>query len=370
MTQGSQLKATPWSERLVDFLLGPIVGTVLSFVMAIIVATVLIRLAGFGVLEGYQAMLEGAFGSRVALADVLSRSTPLIFTGLSVAIALRAGLFNVGTEGQLLLGAMAALVVGLIEGLPMWIHIPLAFLAAAIVGGLWGMVPAVLKARFRAHEVITTIMLNYVITFFTGYLANYPLHPPTEMMPATAHAAESAQLPRLVQGSQLTIALFVGVGSALLLSLLLRRSVLGYEIRAVGLNAQAAEAKGISQTRAWLTAMAIGGAVAGLGGAGEVLGVHRRFIEGFSPGYGFDGIAVALMGSSNPLGVVPAALVMGAIRTGALAMDRTTRIPADFVVVIQGLVLLFLSAPGLLQLILQRRRASIAPEKYSAPPAI
>lgn len=363
----SDSKTRPWGESLLDLLAGPFVGALVSFVLAIVAATILITLAGFDVLEGYRAMLDGIFGSSVSMADVLSRTTPLIFTGLSVGIALRAGLFNVGTEGQLLMGAMAAALVGLIEGLPVWLHIPLALLAAAFVGGLWGMVPAILKARFHAHEVITTIMLNYVVSLFTGYLANYPFHPPDEMMPATGNVVQSAELQRLVQGSQLTIGLFVSIACALLLGWLLRGSVLGYEIRAVGLNPAAAEAKGISQARTWLVAMAIGGAMAGLGGAVEVLGVHRRFIEGFSPGYGFDGIAVALMGSSNPLGTIPAALVLGAIRVGALAMDRTTQIPADFVVVIQGLVLLFLSAPGLLRLILQRRRAAVAPERYLTP---
>jgi simple sugar transport system permease protein len=168
----------------------------------------------------------------------------------------------------------------------------------------------------------------------------------------------SAQLPRLVAGSQLTIGLFIAVGAAVLLKVLLTRSVLGYEIRAVGLNAQAAEAKGISQVKVWLLAMAIGGALAGLAGATEVLGIHRRFVEGFSPGYGFDGIAVALMGYSDPLGAIAAALVIGAIRTGAMVMDRATRIPVDFVVVIQGLLLIFLAVPGLLHF-LRRRNGEI-----------
>ncbi len=375
MTQQAQSVKHPQEKRpqraaVLEILSGPVIGSAVSFILAIITATVLIQLAGFSVLEGYQAMLEGIFGSTITIADVFARATPLIFTGLSVAIALRAGLFNVGTEGQLLLGAMAAALVGLVEGIPAWIHIPLAFFAAATAGGLWGMVPAFLKARFHAHEVITTIMLNYVVILFTGYLANYTFHPESEMMPATGYIVRSAELPRLIQGSQLTIALFVAIICAVLLGLLLRRSYLGYEIRAVGLNAQAAEAKGISQTRIWVLTMLISGAVAGMGGAGEVLGVHRRFIEGFSPGYGFDGIAVALMGSSDPLGTVPAGIVLGAIRSGALMMDRTTRIPADFVVVIQGLILIFLSVPGLLRIILEKRRSVVEPERSPVQPAV
>ncbi|MCJ7533773.1 MAG: ABC transporter permease [Anaerolineales bacterium] len=349
-------KHNPIKDVLLALITSRVISSLLSFVLAIGVATLLITIAGFDVSKGYQAMLKGAFGSPVSIADVFARATPLIFTGLAVAVALRASLFNVGVEGQMLIGAMAASQVGLIQGLPASIHVPLAFLSAAIVGGLWGMVPAFLKARFRAHEVITTIMLNYVVILFTGYLANYPLHAQGEMLPATIKVAVSAQLPRLIKGGQLTIAFFIAVVSAIVLKLLIDRSVLGYEIRAVGLNPKAAEAKGISQTKCWLYAMAISGAMAGFAGAGEVLGIHRRFIEGFSPGYGFDGIAVALMGYNDPLGSVIAGLILGMIRTGALVMDRTTRIPVDFVIVIQGLMLVFLAVPGLLDFLRERKK--------------
>ncbi len=346
-------------ERILHIVSSRVVSSLLSFILATATATLFIMLAGFDVVEAYQAMFKGAFGSVITVSDVMAKATPLLFTGLAVAIALRSGLFNIGVEGQLLLGAMAASQVGLIRGLPGWVHIPVTMLVAAVVGGLWGMVPAALKARFGAHEVITTIMLNYVVVFFTGYLANYPLHAQGEMMPATITVPGSVQLPRLVSGSQLTIGLFIAIACALTLKLLLERSILGYEIRAVGLNPQAAEAKGISQAKNWLLAMAIGGALAGLAGATEVLGIHRRFVEGFSPGYGFDGIAVALMGYSDPLGAIAAALVIGTIRTGAMVMDRATRIPVDFVVVIQGLLLVFLAIPGLLDFLRQRKRDNL-----------
>lgn len=334
---------------------GRIGTSLLSILLAFGTATLFIALFGFEVGEGYQAMIRGAFGSPVAIADTLARATPLIFTGLGVAIGLRAGLFNVGIEGQMLMGALAASQVGLIGGLSGWIHIPLVFISAIVAGALCGIIPAILKSRFRAHEVITTIMLNYVVILFTGYMANYPLHAEGDMMPATVRISESVQLARLVPGGQLTLALFVAIGAAIALKFFIDSSVYGYEIRAVGLNPQAAEAKGISRERAWIIAMGIGGAMAGLAGAGEVMGIHRRFIQGFSPGYGFDGIAVALMGYSDPLGVVFSALILGAIRTGAMVMDRTTRIPVDFVVVIQGLVLLFLAMPGLMDLFKRRR---------------
>ena len=350
-------------QKLLDILTGRVVGAVLSFILATAVATIFIMAAGFDVVEAFKAMYKGAFGSLITVSDVMAKATPLLFTGLAVAVAMRAGLFNVGVEGQLLLGALAASQVGLIQGLPGWFHIPLTLLAAAAAGGLWGTVPAILKARFGAHEVITTIMLNYGVLLLTGYLANYPLHAEGDMMPATVTVPTSVQLLRIVPGSQLTIGLFIAIACAVLLKLLIDRSVLGYEIRAVGLNPLAAEAKGISQVRGWIIAMAIGGAMAGLAGGTEVLGIHRRFVEGFSPGYGFDGIAVALMGYNDPLGAIAAALVIGAIRTGAMVMDRATRIPIDFVVVIQGLVLLFLAMPGLLSFLRQRKEAVSSQEE-------
>lgn len=352
----STAKLNSLKAILLAFITGRFIGSLLSFMIAIGAATLFIAIAGFNVSEGYQAILKGAFGSPAAIADDLSRATPLIFTGLAVAVALRAGLFNVGVQGQMYMGALVASQVGLIRGLSAWVHVPLVFLSAAIAGGLWGMVPAFLKARFRAHEVISTIMLNYVVILFTSYLVNYPLHAPGEPTAATIKVALSAQLPRLIKGGGVTIALFIAVGIAILLKLIIDRSVLGYEIRAVGMNPEAAEAKGISQAKSWLYAMAISGAIAGFAGASEITGTYGRFTVGFSPTYGFDGIVIALMGYNDPLGAVIAALVLGTIRSGALVMNRTTGIPVDFVVVIQGLILVFLAVPGLLHFIRETRK--------------
>jgi simple sugar transport system permease protein len=352
----SETKQNSLKAILIAIITSRLASSLLSFLLAIGVATLFIAAAGFDIGQGYQALFKGAFGSPAAIADDLARATPLIFTGLAVAIALRAGLFNVGVQGQMYMGALVASQIGLIRGLPVWLHVPLVFFTAGIIGGLWGMVPAILKARFRAHEVITTIMLNYVVIFFTSYLINYPLHAPGEPTAATIKVVISAQLPHLIKGGGLTIALFIAIALAFILKLLIDRSVLGYEIRAVGLNPKAAEAKGISQSKTWLYAMAISGAIAGFVGASEVLGTYGRMTVGFSPTYGFDGIAIALMGYNDPLGAVIAALVLGTIRSGALVMNRTTGIPVDFVVVIQGLILIFLAVPGLLFFIKERKK--------------
>jgi simple sugar transport system permease protein len=199
-------------------------------------------------------------------------------------------------------------------------------------------------------------MLNYVVILFTGYLVNFPLHDPNAQTSETLEVTASAQLPRLIKGGGVTITIFIAIALAIILKLVIDHSILGYEIRAVGLNPKAAEAKGISQARGWLYAMAISGAIAGFAGASEIMGTYGRFIAGFSATYGFDGIAIALMGYSDPLGAVIAALVLGTIRSGALVMDRNTGIPVDFVVVIQGVILIFLAIPGLLDFLRQRKK--------------
>lgn len=331
-----------------------------GLLLAMALVTLVLLFSGFDVANGYRALLQGAFGSKIAIADVLARATPLIFAGLAVALPFRAGLFNVGAEGQLLLGALGAAVVGQMIGLPPPVHLVLILLGSAAIGALWGLIPALLKTHYGAHEVITTIMLNYVAILLIGYLVNYPLHPAEELSPATGPIVSSAELPQLIAGSQLTPGILLAALGAILSYVLLKWIPTGYEIRAVGLNAQAAEAAGILRGTVWMKAMALGGALAGIGGAVEVLGVHRRYIEGFSPGYGFDGIAVALIAYSDPLAVLPAALALGAIRAGALNMDRTTDIPSDFILVVQGIMLLFLALPGAISIARNRLRAARA----------
>ncbi len=276
----------------------------LSVVFALIIVSSILWLLGYDVSHAYAALLRGAFGSRAAVGDVLARMTPLIFVGLAVALPYRAGLFNVGGEGQLIVGALAASVLGQINGLATLIHIPFVIACAALAGAICGWVPAALKHWFGAHEVITTLMLNSLIALAASYLVNYPLHPDDEISPATAPVASSATLARLVTGSQLSLGIVLAVACAVLFHIILFHTASGYEIRAIGLSPNAAMAGGIRQGRVWMTAMTMGGAAAGVGGAIEVLAVHRRFVDGFSEGYGYSGIAVALIAFGAPLGVL------------------------------------------------------------------
>ena len=321
---------------------------VVPLLLALTIGGIAMWLSGYPPISTYAIMLKGSL-SLSRIPETLLMTTPLIFTGLSFLFADRCGLFNVGAEGQLLIGGFAAAWVGFsITGLPPIVHVSLALLAGALAGAFVGFIPGALKARLGANEVVTTIMLNYICADFTEWLVLHPFAAePTR--PQTKLIEASAQLPSLIAGSRVSAALFVGILAAFATWFLLRKTVLGYEVRAVGLNATASARKGIHVRSRMILAMSISGAIAGLGGAGEILGTYGRFIAGFSPGYGFDGIAVALVGASHPLGALPAAFLFGALRTGGTYISQFAGVPSEFVVVIQALVILFVTAPGLIE---------------------
>jgi simple sugar transport system permease protein len=264
---------------------------------------------------------------------------------LAFVLAFKCGLFNLGAEGQLIIGGFFAAAVGIsFAGLPIFIHLPFAVLAGALGGAIWGLVPAVLKAKLGAHEVITTMMLSYVALYVTSYFVNYPLKAPGPVA-QTIPIQPSAELPRLLPVTQLSAAFILSIAAAAATAYLLERTTIGYEVRAIGLNPSAAQNAGINTKKMIVLAMLLSGAIAGIGGAGEILGVHRRFIDGFSPGYGWDGLAVALIGGLNPIGSIVAAILFGAIRSGGIGMNVSTGVPLDLITVLQGLVVLFVAAP-------------------------
>jgi ABC-type uncharacterized transport system permease subunit len=294
------------------------------------------------VAESFTALFRGAFGDVNGLLRSLAKATPLLFSGLAVAVALRAGLFNIGAEGQLLVGGLAAAWAGYaIKGLPLIIHLPLAMLAGAAAGALWAAVPGVLKAWRGAHEVIVTIMMNYVAIYLTHYLVNGPLRDPATRQTATPTVLPTAQLWSLPgSATNFSAGFFLALLAAAAVAFLLRRTALGFEIRAVGLGPDAARAAGISVPRTIVTTMCLSGALAGLAGAVEVLAVHHRYLDQFSPGYGFDSIAVALLGGLNAPGVTLAALLFGGLKSGANEMYTQTQTPIMIVGVIQAVVIL------------------------------
>ncbi len=362
--------AAPASPRLVlrpqaRVVLASLAVPVLAVATALLVGAVVMLLAGRDPLLAYLALWEGALGSPRALGETLIWATPFLFTGLGVALAFRAGLFNVGAEGQLAVGATLAAWLGyalpaLAGGaIPALVHLPLVLLGGALGGAVWGAIPGWLKARTGAHEVINTIMLNYVALLGVGYLLNGPLRDPSPLnvIARTPEIALGARLPRLDADLRVHAGVLLALAAVAVVWWLLARTPLGFEIRAVGANPDAARYAGMSVGRTFVVAMGLSGLLAGLAGAVDVVGLHYRHELGFSVGYGFDAITVALLGRAHPLGVVPAALLLGALRNGAARMQFLAGVPPDLVTVLEGLILLFVSADVLVRRLYRLRAA-------------
>lgn len=327
-----------------------------AIILAFLVGAVVLFFTGYSPFQAYYAMASGAFGDMYGIGQTLTQATPLVFTSLAFLISLKAGLFNIGAEGQFLMGAFGSTLAGIyLEGLPWFIHVPLSLIAGMVFGGFWGLIPAILKTRYGAHEVITTMMLSYVAFHVTSYFVNYPFKAPG-WVAQTVRIAETARLPRILPPSQLSAGILISVGLVVFTHYLLQKTVLGYELRAIGLNPFAAESSGINIDHGILVSMVLSGAMAGLGGASEIMGVHLRFILGFSPGYGWDGLAVALVGGLNPIGSFFASILFGGLRSGGMIMTRATGVPLDIVIVLQALVILFVAAPRLIRSVLRRKK--------------
>jgi len=302
--------------------------------------------------EAYAGLFEGSFGSVGAISETLTAATPLILAGLAVAIGFRAGLFNIGAEGQMLIGGMSALMVGFsFDGLPIVIHLPLAIIAGIIGGAVWGGFPGWLRAKTGAHEVITTIMLNWIAIRLVDWALKTPfIQAEGRTDPISKSVLESARLPKLF-GAQYRV--HAGIILALLVAWfaywLLFKSTIGYEFRAVGYNPDGARYAGISVTRAYVLVMAFAGAMAGIAGANQVIGVLHRGSPGFSASIGFDAIALALLGRSHPFGVVLAGLLFGALRAGGLKMQAASSVGIDLVTIVQALIIVFIAAPALIR---------------------
>jgi general nucleoside transport system permease protein len=310
-------------------------------------------------------LARGAFGSRYDLGMTLFYSTPLIFTGLSVAVAFHAGLFNIGAEGQLALGALAAASVGAIWPGLAWPLAPvLAGLAAILAGTIWGAIPGWLRARRGSHEVINTIMLNFIAAGLASYVALYLLKNPASQNPETRPVGAGYLISQfaIFGGAPVSMALPLAVLAAVLVWWLLWQTALGFEMRAVGQSESAARAAGIDPGRIRIIAMSLAGGLAGMVGIGEVLGNAGKFKVGFSPEYGFIGIAVALLGRNQPAGVVAAALLFGALHKGTADLDlETEHVTRELSLVLQALIILSVSAEGLWSWMKRRRKSEGVP---------
>ena len=295
-------------------------------------------------MAAYRALASGAFGDLYSIGETLTRTVPLMFTALGVALAFQCGVWNIGADGQFLVGAIAAMAMLRVwPAPPSWAGIPLLIAAGAAAGALWALLPAVLKVRRRASEVISTIMLNFIAMQLLSWVIRGPLQEGPRRYPQSDEVPAALQLWRLLPPTRLHIGLAGAVLAAIALGFFLYRTTLGFQIRATGQNETAARASGIPVDRAVIAAMALGGGLAGLGGAVELMGVTFRLYEPFSSGYGYTAIAAALLGGLKPGGVAVAALLFGALDAGSRTLQTQAGIPSVMVSVIQGVILLFVA---------------------------
>lgn len=361
-----------WSELLIP---------ALAVLSGLILGAIVILVSGENPLRAYGALFEGSFGNPLDLftglqvyfstgetkellraiypfTESLVTATPYIFAGLSVALGFRCGLFNIGAEGQFFIGALCSAFVGYsIQGLPMYIHLPLAILGGALGGAIWGMIPGYLKARFGAHEVVNTIMMNWIAFRLSDWLLNGPMKS-SGFRPVTPNVMETAELPRFFPDPlRFNFGFVLALLAAYLVYWFLFKTTLGFEIRSVGANPDAAKYAGMNIVRNFVLVMFIAGGLAGLAGTAQVLGVDHWVGQGFSAGYGFDAIALALLGKSHPFGVVLAALLFGFLRSGATDMQSMARIPIDIISIIQGTVIIFIAAPDIIRWLYRIREA-------------
>ncbi len=362
-------------------------------VSGLFLAYIFLRSAGFAAaLEGawgavataYGAMGAGSLGSlstmiaavqsgdqeAILLAfypilESLVAATPFIFAGLSVALGFQCGLFNIGAQGQLVMGAIFSAFVGYsLKGLPSLVHIPLALGAGALGGALWAFLPAILKAKVGTHEVINTIMLNWIAIRLSEWLLNGPMKRPGTANPVSPTVEASAFLPRFFPDPiRFHLGFFIALAAAAFIWWFLFRTTWGFEIRTVGMNPNAARYAGMSITRNYVIAFCLAGALAGLAGANDVLGVNHNLAVAFAGGTGFDAIALALLGKSHPFGVVLAALMFGTLQSGGTRMQNVAKIPVDIIFVVQALVIAFIAAPAIIRLLYRYRDERVAVAK-------
>lgn len=353
-------------SRLIEtyFRAAPVTVPIYAVLTAAAVGSLVILAVGSNPVDAYGALLSGAAGSPGAIAGTLARSTPYIIAALAVAFGFKAGLFNIGAEGQLLMGALAAAWVGsspALAGLPAVAYLPLVLMAGAAGGLLWGGIPGVLKARTGAHEVIVTIMLNAIALGAVAWVVTSPdpvlLLDTTASVPHSRPMAASARLPELIAGSGLHLGFVVALALCVVVWFVLERTTLGFEIRTSGVSPNAARYAGMSVPRIIILVLAAAGALAGIGGAGEVSGGPNGYLTpGLLRNIGFDSIAIALLARANPFAIIPAALLWGGLLSGAPLMQLRADLSLDLVLIIQALIILFVAADAIVRFLFRVRR--------------
>jgi len=347
-------RAAPGRTDFEDLVILPVLAVVVALVLGglIMLAT---GVSPSAIGRSFVALFRGSLGSLTAISETLTAAAPLTLAGLGIALGFRAGLFNIGAEGQVIMGGIAAVVIGFsFEGMPIWIHLPLALIVGALAGALWASIAGWLRAATGAHEVITTIMLNLIAMRLVDYLLRHPfIQKEGRADPISKNVLPSAELPHLLDWIDPALRLHAGFILVLLAVVfvwwLLFRTTTGFEFRAAGLNPDAARYAGMRSGLIIVLVMALAGALAGLAGANQVLGVLGRASPNFSGGVGFDAIAVALLGRSHPLGVLLAGLLFGALQAGGRQMQVSAGVSLDLIAIIQALIIIFIAAPILMR---------------------
>ncbi len=335
-----------------------LIASLVAIVIALIIGAGLIALLGVSPIKAYAALLDGALGNKNSIAETLLKAIPLGLAGVGVSIAFRAGAFNVGAEGQLYIGAIAATWIGLqFPLLSPWLLIPLMILTGMAAGGLWAGIAGLLKVWMNASEMINTIMMNYIAIFFVNYLVHGPLQEPGSPLGQTSPLSENAQLPVILAGTRLHAGLILTIVTAIVAYILLWRTTWGFHIRVVGKNQLAAKAAGMNVKSLLVSSLVLSGALAGLAGFCEASGIQQRMIENISPGYGYTAIVVALLGQTNPLGVLASAVLFAALQVGASTMESAVGVPSSVITVIQYLIVLLLIGRGAFDLFRNRLRS-------------
>lgn len=339
------------------FMKNSILVPLISIVLGLFIGALIMLLGSYNPLDAYGSLFERAFGSTYSIGETIREITPLIFTGLAVAFAFRTGLFNIGAEGQFIVGSLAAAFIGITVDLPWYLHAPLAFLVAGVVGGLWGAIAGYLKAKHGVHEVIVTIMLNWTALYFSNYLVKAFLLEPGQQRSSMVNESSLLTFPALqtlFDSARVHLGAVLAIICAFLFFIILWKTKQGFELRAVGLNPHASEYAGINVQNNIVKSMFISGAFAGFGGATQVLGVFQyQQLYQVSPGYGFDGIAVALIGGSTGLGVVFAAILLGVLKFGATGMKFGAGVPVELINIVIALVIFFVAASGMVKQIVE-----------------
>lgn len=324
---------------------GYLLSLVISVVLALLVGAGIMLASGNDPIVGYKAMLSGALGSQRAVGDTLAKSATLCLTGLATAIAAQAGIFNVGGEGQLYLGAMVSALLGsALTGVPAFVAVPLCIMAGMTAGGAWAIIPAWLKVRLNINEVITTIMLNSVAIYFCAFLSNGPLKTSEKgIASGTAKIDSHFAFSRVISLSNLTTSIFLSLATALLIWYLMKRTTTGYEMKLTGENERFAYYMGIPTARLMLIGMAISGAICGLVGMFEVFGLHKRFIDSVSNEFYYDGMLVAMIMRYRPTGIILMSFFFGILKIGGTGMEQTG-IPSQTILIVQSIIIFFMAA--------------------------